>query len=277
MDVPDETSNASNPPVYRPTEPLELDFESHGISHESSSRSSEAEIEVESPIHPDIEESLPPAYELPIFTMDGGNISFLNNDIQRPQYRLSGNIFDGKPGYIIGLSRLLDSPDRSDGRRVLRHLYKLTTTSDTARWINIEGQHLRSYGTLYLGHESGKSISSHSSWAVTRKESAVPLLVASVDRSAAHLHLPGHRSDADRRIQWRDGDGTVVATEHKAVYSKNGGVETSPTLEIVAQVDEKMMGALLAAWMARVWQEAIHTHGGHFSMSHGKAGRSAAA
>lgn len=93
-----------------------------------------------------------------------------------------------------------------------------------------------------------------------RDKRAKHLLRACPGSGHRHLHLLRHRAEEDRRIQWEDGEGNVIVIEHRAVYSKSEGIESPPTLETLIELGERMVDVLVAAWIARVWQEAIHTH-----------------
>lgn len=283
MDHQEDTSYVHRPPAYTPIDPLSPpDVESHGIIHQFSTRSSDfdEEIEQESSIHPDIEEVLPPPYKPPTFTTDGINITYYNSDILSPQYRLTHNIFSARHGVDIGLSRLLYTPGQVGASTTShtakrRPLYNISTTSDSARTISIEGCNRKhSYKELYLGQENtsvNHPVSADKPWRVAEKDKWEHVLEACPGSAHGHLHLLRHRSEEERRIQWQDGEGNVIAIEHRAVYSTGNGVESAPTLEVLVELGEKTVGLLLVAWIARAWQEAMQLHHRHLTIHKGKS------
>lgn len=240
-------------------------------SRDSKSQSVTGSSEVENktdrrnPVDPDSEASLPPPYKLPAFTTDGLNITFLDSEVATPQYRLTRNLFEGRPGPTVGIERLLyrRGDETEVERRDVKQLYELAST-------DIPRSH--GYKELYRAQDG----TAHKPWRIFEKDASHHLLESGSGSVSQHFKaVLHHQGDVNQRIQWYDSKGQAVAIEQRAVFSKAKGTTpiglgSQPTLEILVESDEKTVGLLMAIWIARLRQEAIYLHKGHLTVQASK-------
>lgn len=253
------------PPAYDHSDPAASD--SRDSKSQSITGSSEVgkKTEKRDPVGPEGEISLPPPYKLPAFTTDGLNITFLNSEVATPQYRLTRNLFEGRPGPTVGIERLLYR--RGNGnevdRRDVKQLYELETTDIP-----------RSHGSkeLYRAQDG----TAHKPWKVFEKDPSHHLLESGPGSMSQHFQAVLHQQgDPNQLIQWYDSKGKAIAIEHRAVFAVAKGttpisLEIQPKLEILVEMDEKTVGLLMAIWIARLRQEGIYLHRGHLTVQQSK-------
>lgn len=227
--------------------------------------------------HQEEADARPPPYKPPTFTTDGLNITFLNSEVAVPQYRLTRNIFEGRPGPTVGVERLLYAQPALGGdieRVDVKQLYDISSNTATGRQAQIEGPAGKSsYCELYMAQEPNginHSFAAHGPWKVFEKNHQHHVLEARPGSRLATLKALRQRGDPSRQIQWFDDKGEPIAIEHRAVFSKEKTLQTQPTLELMKQLEEKDVGLLLAVWIARMRQEAIYLHWGHLTLQESK-------
>jgi len=266
----DFTGDSSKPPAYGQDEPVPS----------SSRNETEGENGKRRPIHSTSAEGdpadLPPPYKPPTFTTDGINITFEDGDFLYPQYRLTRNVFELRPGPSITIERLIytgdsasedDSSDSSSPsssgtstptRRTVKQLYHITTTDVSRR---------HSYTELLQG-QAGNS--GQRPWRVSERGPQQFLLEARHKIGLSHPELMSG-PDTGRRIRWADPKAGLVAVEHRAVHARSKEMQQQPRLEILGEADDDKVGFLLAVWVARLRQEAIYSHRGHLSVQLSKS------
>ena len=252
----DFTGNSSEPPPYQDDVPMPSASKDENEKRPIYSTSAE-----ENP------EGVPPPYKPPTFITDGTNITFEDGDLLNPQYRLTRNVFELRPGPSISIERLIyagdPSPEASNGssstgataptHRTVKQLYHITTT-DVSRWHHFQ--------ELLQGQEGS---SAARPWRVSALNADQSVLEAKHGLGVKHAELMSG-PDPHRVIRWCDARGVIVAVEYRAVVAKSREMETLPRLEILGDVGDEMVGFLLAVWVARLRQEGIYSHRGHLSV-----------
>jgi len=251
----DFTDDSSEPPPYQDDVPIPSSRKDENEKTPNHSTSAEK--------HP---EGVPPPYKPPTFITDGTNITFEDGDLLNPQYRLTRNVFELRPGPSITLERLIyaehepsDSSSSSSAaataptHRTVKQLYHITTT-DVARSHRLPSQ-----------LQGASDSSGARPWRVSALSAEQSVLEARHGLGVRHGELLSG-GEPRRVIRWYDGGGDIVAVEHRAVVARPGGVESAPRLEILGRAEDEKVGFLLAVWVARLRQEGIYSHRGHLSV-----------
>jgi hypothetical protein len=237
----------------------------------------------EESVRPGVEEAPPSESGPPTFTTDGLNITLLYGGNRNAKYSLSSNLFQSS--HHGGCISVYDSGN------AYNRLFDLSNEKDGDRRIIIGGHPdpagVNTFKELYLHQEHvykhyDDHISLRKPWKLVEKgEEASPLLEIRSEEGKRLVHSILHPMDRDRQFQWYDRHGTVIAIEHRTVYSwalehrttlsqameqsrpdydRMDEIKSFPTLEIVAELEEKMMALVIATWIAKVWQEVIALH-----------------
>jgi hypothetical protein len=68
----------------------------------------------------------------------------------------------------------------------------------------------------------------------------------------------GDRFRKHRSVSWVDGKGRVIAVEERVARDTDGKVKALPGLELLVEMEEKMVDLLVTCWAARLWKEALN-------------------
>jgi len=69
---------------------------------------------------------------------------------------------------------------------------------------------------------------------------------------------PGDRFRKHRSVSWFDPNGRELASEERVERDADGRVKGSPSLQLLVELEERMVDLLIACWCARLWKESLN-------------------
>ncbi|KAK2761324.1 hypothetical protein FQN54_001846 [Arachnomyces sp. PD_36] len=187
------------------------------------------------------------------FTIDGDEIYSSTQANDKPLYEISHKLDGVYKGHIIGLVRVDRVNITGDNGKVRvktrsKHVYDVTRSPFWPHEFRIEGMRKDSYKKAYL---RGNVAPGGGGLGVSGD--GAPSLSARPPMSSM---VPFKNSET---LQWRDENGKVIAIETKREWveeDKKVTEATKPKLQLIVELDEKLLDFLVVTWCTRNWKDA---------------------